>query len=145
LKRATYWSHDIVDDPQFDDLRRRDWYEDLKAQEKLRNRAHFMLALIDTSEKDGNESFEKCTPTFFKMLADERKAHRESYQALAAIAEKIIQTKEYGEYQKLKRTEDQILADIETQKITDHNDVLKLRLHVSERDAELLEITHRYE
>jgi hypothetical protein len=145
LKRATYWSHDIVDDPQFDDLRRRDWYEDLKAQEKLRNRAHFMLALIDTSEKDGNESFEKCTPTFFKMLADERKAHRESYQALAAIAEKIIQTKEYGEYQKLKRTEDQILADIETQKITDHNDVLKLKLQVSERDAELLEITHRYE
>jgi hypothetical protein len=142
---ATVTRSNQLDDPGFEDLRRHDWYEDLKAQEKLRNHATFVLALIESSEKDDNKGFEKCTPTFFKMLAEERKAHRDNYKALATLADKIMQAKEYEDYRKLKAAENQVLSEIETQKIVDHNHVTELRMHVSERDAELLEITQRYE
>jgi Zn-dependent M16 (insulinase) family peptidase len=79
------------------------------------------------------------------MLAEERKAHRENYRALSAIAAKIAATKSYDEYKKLKTTEDQVLSAMEAQKIKDGNDVAELRLHVSERDAAFLENTQHYQ
>jgi hypothetical protein len=98
-----------LDDAQFNDLRRRDWYEDLKAQEKLKNHADYMLASMDQMEKK-DSGYEKCSHTFFEMLAAERKAHRDNYRALSAIAAKIAATKSYDEYKKLKTIENQILT-----------------------------------
>lgn len=134
-----------IDDAQFEDLRRRDWYETLKKQEGLKAQADFRLALIADHEKEGNKGFEKCTPTFFKMLREERETHRNNYLALSSIAAKIITAKTYEDYKKLKAIEDQVLADIEVQKIQDQNHVSELRLKVSERDAELLEVTQKHE
>ena len=128
-----------LDDAQFDDLRRRDWYEDLKEQEKLKNHADWVVSLIDRTEKD-QSAFEKCTPTFFEMLAAERKAQRENYRELSAIAAEISKTKSFNDYTKLKAIENQIRFEIEVQKIKDANDVEQLRLRVNERDAELLKI-----
>jgi hypothetical protein len=134
-----------LDAAQFDDLRRRDWYEDLKAQEKLKNHADYMLALMERIEKNDSSHYEKCTPTFFEMLAAERKPHRENYRALSAIAAKISATKNYDDYKKLKTIEDQVLGAIEAQKIHDENDVFRLRNFVDERDADLLEAAQQVE
>jgi hypothetical protein len=131
-----------LDDAQFDDLRRRDWYEDLKAQEKLKKHADYMLSLMDSMEAKVSECT-KCGDTFRRMLAEERKAHRENHRALSAIAAKISATKNYDDYKKLKAIENQILAGIETQKLKDANDVAELRLRISEYDAEILEIWQR--
>jgi hypothetical protein len=131
-----------LDDAQFDDLRRRDWYEDLKKQEKLKNNAAYMLSLMDFMEKDVSDCT-RCTPTYFQMLAAERNAHRENYRALSAIAAKISATKSYDDYRKLKPIENRVLAAIETQKLKDANDVGELRLRVSEDDAVFLEIWQR--
>jgi hypothetical protein len=81
------------DDPQFEELRKRDWYEDLKRQEKLKNKSDFTLELMDSMAKNDGQGFEKCTPTFFKMLDAERKAHRANHKALSSIAAKIMAEK----------------------------------------------------
>jgi hypothetical protein len=133
-----------LDDAQFNDLRRRDWYEDLKAQLILKNRADYMLELMDQIEKS-DSAYDTCSPKFFEMLAAERKAHRDNYRALSAIAAKIAGANSYDEYNKLKTIENQILGAIEAQKIRDRNDVLELRLHVSEFDAKFLENAQRYQ
>lgn len=131
-----------LDDAQFDDLRRRDWYEDLKRQEKLRNQADYVLSVMDSIEK--NESrCEKCAPKFFEMLAAERQAHRDNYRTLSAIAAKISATKNYDDYKKLKTIEDQVLGAIGTQKLHDENDVAELRFRVSHYDAEMLKEAQR--
>jgi hypothetical protein len=131
-----------LDDAQFDDLRRRDWHEDLKAQEKLKNHADYMLSLMDSMETRVSECT-KCGDTYRGMLAAERKAHRENHRALSAIAEQISATKSYEDYKRLKKIETQILFAIETQRVNDANDVAELRLRISEYDAEILEIWQR--
>lgn len=133
-----------IDDAQFEDLRRRDWYETLKKQEGLKAQADFKLTLIADNEKEDTKNFDKCTPTFFKMLREQRQTHRKNYRALSSIAAKIITAKTYEDYKKLKEIEDQVLGDIQVQEIEDQNRVSELRLNVSERDAELLEVTQRY-
>jgi hypothetical protein len=133
-----------LDDAQFDDLRRRDWYEDLKAQEKLKNHADYMLSLMDSMEKNVSDCT-NCGDTYRRMLAAERKAHRDNYRALSAIAAKIAATKSYDDYKELKTTEDRVLGAIETQKIQDRNDVMELRMHVSQLAAELLENEQLYQ
>lgn len=133
-----------LNDAQFDDLRRRDWYEDLKAQEKLKNHADYMLSLMDSMEKNVSDRTNG-GDTYRRMLAAERKAHRDNYRALSAIAAKIAATKSYDDYKKLKAIENQIQGAMETQKIQDGNDVLELKLHVSESDAEFLENAQRYQ
>jgi hypothetical protein len=133
-----------LDDTQFDDLRRRDWYEDLKAQEKLKNHADNMLSLMDSMEKNMSDCT-NCGDTYRRMLAAERKAHRDNYRALSAIAGKIAAAKSYDDYKKLKAIENQIQGAMGTQKNQDGNDVLELKLHVSESDAEFLENAQRYQ
>jgi hypothetical protein len=134
-----------IDAAQFDDLRRRDWYEDLKKQKGLKAEADFKLGMIAEHEKEGRKGFEKCTPSFFTMLSDEREKKRKNYRALSSIAAEIMVAATYEEYKKLKAVEEGILADIDVQKLVDHNHVSELRLRVSERDAALLEITQQYE
>jgi hypothetical protein len=132
-----------INDDQFSDLRRRDWYEDLKQQQELKNHADFILYALSHLRKDEAKHYEGCTPAFFKKLAAERQAHRAHYAALSTIAVKIIATKDYEEYRKLKAVEDEILDRIETQKIEDRNDVMELKTSASELDAPLLEIAQR--
>jgi hypothetical protein len=132
-----------LDNAQFEQLRLRDWYEDLKVQVKLKNHADWIVALIDDM-KENDPKCDECTPTLFEMIAVERKAHRNNYGALSSIASKILETKSYDDYKKLKTIEDQILDNVETQKIQDQADVAKLRLSVSERDAAILEIVQRH-
>ena len=141
-QKAEPTSPSQLDDAQFNDLRRRDWYEDLKTQEKLKNHADYMLALMDQIEKN-DSLYQRCTPMFYEMLAAERKAHRDNYRALSAIAAKIAAAKNYDDYKKLKTIEDEVLGAIETQKIKDQTDVAKLRFHVSEGEAALLEEAQR--
>jgi hypothetical protein len=93
-----------------------------------------MLALMDQIEKN-DSLYQRCTPMFYEMLAAERKAHRDNYRALSAIAAKIAAAKNYDDYKKLKTIEDEVLGAIETQKIKDQTDVAKLRFHVSEGEA----------
>jgi hypothetical protein len=133
-----------LDDAQFDDLRRRDWYEDRKAQEKLKSHADYMLSLMDSMEARVSECTE-CGDTYRRMLAAERKAHRENHRALSAIAVQIMATKSYEDYKKLKAVENQVLAAIETQKVKDSNDVTELNLRISERDAEMLRLWQDYQ
>ena len=101
-----------------------------------------MLSLMDSMETRVSECTE-CGDTYRQMLAAERKAHRENYRALSAIAAKISATKNYDDYKKLKTIEDQVLGAIEAQKIHDQNDVFRLRNFVNERDAALLEVAQQ--
>src|SRR5438046_2354389 len=91
--------------PQFDDLKPRDLYEDLKHQQILKDDAEFRLAWIAKPLAEGNRS-----PQLAKMLSEERAEHKANYEALSAITDKILAEKKYPEYQKLKAQEDEILA-----------------------------------
>jgi hypothetical protein len=122
----------------FSDLRRKDWYEDLKRQQTLKKVADLKLQWIARIEIDPSYS-----ARLREMLAKERVVHKANYEALSSIASKILTAKEYPEYQKLKAQEDEVLAAIEVQKLQDKNDVSELRLRVSEFDAQRLEIEQR--
>jgi hypothetical protein len=124
----------------FSDLQRKDWYEDLKRQQTLKNEADFKLQWIAQRKIDPRYSAE-----LREILAKEQAAHKANYEGLSSIASKILAAKEYPEYQKLKAQEDEVLAAIEVQKLGDKNDVLRLRLKVGEFEAERLEIEQRYQ
>jgi hypothetical protein len=133
-----------LDAAQFDDLRRRDWYEDLKAQEKLKNHADYMLLLMDRWEKEHSDC-SACSSMFFEMLAAERKAHRDNYRALSSIAAKLAATKSYDDYKKLKTIENQVVVAIETQKIRDQTDAVKLQREKGEFEAFMLKTAQHFE
>ena len=129
-----------LDAPQFEDLRRRDWYEDLKKQSQLKNQAEFKLAWIADRQKEPcRKSAELCA-----IFKSEMEAHRKNYEALAAVASEILQTKNYETYAKLKGQEQAIISQIATQIVFDHNDVMQLEMHVSSRDAEILQLEQQY-
>jgi len=113
-----------LDAPQFEDLRRRDWYEDLKKQSQLKNQAEFKLAWIADRQKGRcRKSAELCA-----ILKSEMEAHRKNYET----------------YAKLKGQEQAIISQIATQIVSDHNDVMQLEMHVSSRDAEILQLEQQY-
>ena len=124
----------------FSGLQRKDWHEDLKRQQTLKNVADLKLQWIARIEIDPSYS-----ARLRETLAKERATHKANYEALSSIASKILTAKEYPEYQKLKAQEDEVLAALEVQKLQDKNDVSELRLRVSEFDAERLEIEQRYQ
>src|SRR5712692_5260039 len=86
------------DERNFGDLERKDWYEDLKHQEELKNQSDFAISFIEQMQKPaGHWSAE-----FYEMFEKERTAHLELHRKLLPITEKILAAKTYKEYRKLK-------------------------------------------
>jgi hypothetical protein len=125
----------------FTDLQQRDWYEDIKRQQVLKEDADFRLSWIASRQNEKRDY----PPELIQKLDKERQAHKSNYEALSSIASKILGAKEYSEYQRLRAQENEVLKLIEADKIRDKTDVLQLRLTVGEIAAERLEIEQRYQ